>query len=123
MAGKPGQYSEKATELPERYAPDFMDGLDGRTAVARELRQRLAALTADLGGDEALSYQQRALCRRVIWLEARIESMEAAAARGQVTSLTEYVVAVNALSGLLSKLGFSRRAKDVSLKSYISNKK
>lgn len=74
-----------------------MEAIDGRSVVARELKRRLAELTADLGGEASLSYQQRALCRRAIWLEAHLESMEAAAAQGNPAPTFEYVAAVNAL--------------------------
>ena len=113
MAGKAGQVSEKPAAMPERYAPDFLSRMDGRCKVARVLRDRLHALTQDLGGTDAMSYQQRSLCMRAIHLEARIEGWENQLAQGKPVDTGPYVQAVNALQGLYKGLGLSRQAKRV----------
>lgn len=113
----------KSTEVPASYRADWIEALDGRTRLARAVHERLATLYSDLGGGAdggGLSYQQRSLCRRVVWLEVLIETRESALARGQAIDEGAHTQSVNALSGLLSKLGLARRAREApSLDDYL----
>ena len=123
MAGKRGQKGRKATEIAERYQEDFLEAMDGRGRIVKTLRQRLGALVADLGGLAELSYQERSLCRRVIHLERHIERKELSLAHGGTVEETDYLSAINCLSGLFSKIGIKRRSKPVmSLQDYLSGK-
>lgn len=109
--------------IPERYSHDWLESLDGRTRIARAVRERLTALETDLGGRDNLSYQRRSLAKRAVWLEAIIEQQEAALARGEGVDQGKLTQAVNSLIGLLKTLGLERQAKDVpSLHKYISAK-
>jgi hypothetical protein len=76
MSGKKGMRSELLRVLPAKYDESFASVLDGRCRIARTVRDRLQALVADLGGESALSHQQKSLCRRAIWLEIVLESEE-----------------------------------------------
>ena len=126
MAGKAGQKGAKATAIPLRYASGFMAELDGRSAVARELRGRLDDLMADLGGVEVLSYQRRSLCERAIHLEARLQSLEAAFAQGtaengdesRYAALTNYLLQLTV--AIKSRKGASRINKFSSFNHYYS---
>ena len=110
-------------ELPQRYAADWIEKLDGRTTLAKVVQSRLAELQADLGGLHSLSYQERSLTRRAVWLEALIESREAALARGEEIEEGAHVQSVNALMGVWKALGLQRRAKDVTdLQAYLRSK-
>ena len=122
MSGLPGQKSAKPDWIPARYREDWLTGLDGRSKTALALRARLSSLEAELGGPDRLSYQRRSLCRRAIHLEARIEAMELAHAQGRLTEAGPYVVAINSLIGLFRTLGLNRRAKDVTLVEYLSQR-
>ena len=122
MAGKRGMKSEKETDVPARHTPGFLEDMDGRTEVSRTLRQRLAALVSDLGGLDALSYQERSLCKRVIHLERLIEKRELSLAHNGIIDESGYFVAINVLNGLFTKLGLKRRAKTLSLKDYLNAK-
>jgi hypothetical protein len=124
MAGKAGQKGAKATAIPLRYASGFMAELDGRSAVARELRGRLDDLMADLGGVEVLSYQRRSLCERAIHLEARLQSLEAAFAQGTAENGDEsrYAALTNSLLGIFRTLGLDRRARELTLGDYLANR-
>ena len=107
--------------LPDRFTPRFLDRLDGRTSAARALRQRLAELESDLGGE--LSYQQGSLARRVIWLESWLETQEAKAADGEDVQIGQQVQAINSLIGLYRILGIARQARDVpTLQQYLKSK-
>ena len=48
--------SSKSQSVPSRFANGWLDVLDGRFGLARELRQRFETLTDDLGGSNSLSY-------------------------------------------------------------------
>lgn len=124
VAGHPGQKSDLPKTLPIRFHEDFLDSLDGRSQVARTLRTRLAELHRDLGGYEALSYQERSLCRRCVFLEAVIESHEIGLALGEPMALGQWVHAVNSLLGVLRLLGLKRRVQQLpTLEAYLSTKR
>jgi len=113
----------KKRELPGRYRPDWIEKMDGRTRLAQAVRQRLEALQADLGGLDALSYQERSLCRRAVWLEALLEQREARLAHGEEIDEGAHVQASNALMGVWKALGLQRRARDVpDLKTYLKQR-
>jgi hypothetical protein len=125
MSGKVGQRSVKAIEITQLYDENFMASMDGRTLVARELRDRLHALAADLGGWMSLSYQERSLCRRLIHLERLVEQKELKLATGgRFRPMDEnvYFNSINSLSGLLSKIGLKRRVKILALGDYLAEK-
>jgi hypothetical protein len=121
MAGKPGQRGTNPDWVPAPYREDFLATLDGRTVVARELKARLTALHNDLGGEPNLSYQQRSLAKRAIYLEARAESMEAAMASGKDVELGQYIMSINAMVGLFRTLGLARQRTSVTLNSYLQD--
>lgn len=107
--------------LPERFRPQFIDQLDGRTQTARVLRERLESLERDLGGD--LSYQKQSLTRRTIWLESWIETQEAKAAQGEDIDIARQVQAMNSLIGLYRLLGIERQARDaLTLHEYLADR-
>lgn len=121
MAGVKGQKGTGSTEVSEKFTEGFLDAMDGRAEVVRTLRQRLGQLTADLGGLAQLSYQERSLVRRIIHLERHVERKELSLARGVTIDENSYLAAVNGLSGLLSKIGLQRRARQLpSLREYLS---
>jgi hypothetical protein len=90
-----------------------LDGLDGRLGIARELRQRFETLTNDLGGVDSLSYAQRSLCERCLWLEYWLATQEKNLANGGEFDVGKWVQAVNSLQGIFAKLGLKRVPKDV----------
>ena len=91
----------------------WLESLDGRTKVAHHLRGRHNALCNDLGGIEKLSYQQRALVDRAIFLEFQLQQLEQVLVAGKGFDPGAWVQACNALSGLFSKLGLRKQAKEV----------
>lgn len=103
----------KANELPDNYTADWLERLDGRTRLAQAVRARYAALTDDLGGHDALSFQRRSLAKRALWIEATIEQSEAAIARGEDVDLGALTQRINSLIGLYKTLGLDRVQHDV----------
>ena len=122
MDQRNGTDTAKTSELPERYSEDWLAKLDGRTAIARVIRDRLEDLQTDLGGRDQLSYQQRSLAKRAIWMEAVIEQQEIALSRGEPVDQGKLTQAVNSLIGLLKTLGLERKARDIpSLRDYMES--
>ena len=114
----------KQQDIPATWSPDWLEKLDGRTTLARVVNERVQCLATDLGGMDALSYQQRSLCKRIVWIEAVIEKQEAALARGEDVDQGRMTQAVNSLVGLLKAVGLERRAKPVqTLNQYLAQHK
>ena len=114
----------KLAAIPERFTAGYLDQLDGRTAVAADMRARWDALTADLGGADRLSYSQRSLVERALWLEHWIAQQERILADGGDADTGRMTQATNSLLGLFRTLGLERRARDVTpdLATYIGGK-
>lgn len=119
MAGKRGQRGTKPIDVESRYNPRFLEELDRRSMVAKQLKERLRRLMTDLGGWRELSYQEQSLCQRAVHLERLIETKELALADGRTIDENKYTNAICALSGLLSKLGMKKRVKVLSLHDYL----
>lgn len=99
--------------IPDRYSPDFAERLDGRTSIARAIRERIEAIESDCGGADSLSHARRSLIRRVVWLEAIIEHSEQRLAAGEGIDLGGHTQAINSLLGLYRLLGLERRQRPV----------
>jgi hypothetical protein len=112
----------KLDAIPDQFTAGYLNNLDGRTAIATAMRARWQAMTDDLGGAASLSYAQRSLVERALWLEHWLHIQEQALADGnhEAFDAGRWTQACNALQGILTKLGLERRAKDVtSLQDYI----
>ena len=103
----------KTRDMPERFESGWLDLLDSRTALAREMRDRYQCFTDDLGGLDRLSYAQRSLVERALWLEFWIASLERKLAAGEDLNIGQWTQATNTLQGILAKLGLDRVAQDV----------
>lgn len=110
----------KVQNIQSGYSPGWLQQIDQRTTLAVELRQRQQALTDDLGGIDRLSYQQRALVDRALFLELHLQQEELKLATGQDFDSGKWVQSCNALLGLFRTLGLNRQAKQaVDLNSYL----
>jgi hypothetical protein len=89
----------------------FLEGVDGRSVLARRYRDILASLVSDMGGDP--SEAQSLIARRSATLAVWCELAETAMAKGDNLDIAEFTTAANALRRLLSDLGLERRARDV----------
>lgn len=113
----------RQTEVPGDYSAGWLSKLDGRYALAREMRGRYDEICSDLGGADSLSYMQRSLTERALWLEYWLADQERQLAEGEDFDVSRWVQACNSLQGVYSRLGIERRQKDVpSLQSYLSGK-
>src|SRR5690554_839165 len=100
---------------PQQYTPDWLASLDGRTSVRQVLNRRHSDLCADLGGFAVLSYQQRALVDRAIFLQYHLEIEEQKLATGGEFDSGRWVQACNSLSGIFKTLGLKRQAREVTM--------
>jgi len=106
--------------VPGRFAGGWLDRLDGRTELARNLRARYRELTDDLGGADRLCYAQRSLAERALWLEYWLATQERELAAGRDFDVGKWTQAFNSLQGVYGKLGLERATKDVpSLGAYL----
>jgi len=100
---------------PKKFNTGWRADLDKRTALAQVMRERYRAFTDDLGGADSLTYAKRSLVERVLWLEYWLAQQEQALAQGQEFDVGRWTQAVNALQGILSKLGLERQDKDFTM--------
>jgi hypothetical protein len=103
--------------LPVRYDPSYVEVLDGRSRVGREVRDNFNQLIQDLGG--SLSHQQTSLAKRAVWLEFVISREELRIARGEGVDIQPHVALVGSLLGLYRTLGIKRVAREARLSDYL----
>lgn len=114
----------KNKTAPKKYTSGWLEDLDGRCTLAQIMRERYRAFTNDLGGEDALSYQQRSLIERSLWLEYWIAQQEKQLAAGQKVQTQQWIQVVNSLKAIYAQLGLDRQAKQVpDLKQYLVKKK
>jgi hypothetical protein len=101
----------------------FLDGVDGRSALARRYRDLLAEVTSDLGGK--LSAAQDAIARRAVTLCVWCERAEVKMASGEEIDIGEFSTTANAMRRLFADLGLERKARDVTpnLAEYLAKRK
>lgn len=109
MARRPKQ--KLLTQLPAKFDPNFIERLSKRYSLAGIVQARLEALEAHCGGD--LSYVQRSLIRRTIWLELLTESYEQKVASGEQIDVGALTQLTNALKGLYKDLGIKPTARPI----------
>ena len=113
----------KANEIPSKFKNGWLDQLDGRTGIAQLMQARYDEMTNDLGGSSNLSYMQRSLIERALWLEFFLAQQEQALATGQEFNIAQWIQGANSLQGLLSKLGLERKQRDpVNLSDFLKAK-
>lgn len=121
FVGATGQgKSTLPTDLPERYAKDFLNAMDKRVRVAKVLGGILNAIYADLGGKENVSVMQQMLCEKIAYLKLMTAKTELTMARGGRIDEASYLNAINCLSGLLSKVGLKRKPRILSLRDVLN---
>jgi len=114
----------KLAAIPDTFTAGYLGQLDGRTAIAVEMRARWQELTSDLGGADRLSYAQRSLVERALWIEHWIAMQERILADGGDADTGRMTQATNSLLGLYRTLGLERRSRNVTpdLAAYIGGK-
>jgi hypothetical protein len=87
--------------------------LDARTSAAKAAFQLRDAITADLGGSDAITTAQAALIENAALMGAALADMAARYLAGEGADLALYCTIANAQRRLLTDLGLERRARDV----------
>ena len=99
------------------------DQLDGRTNAAKLFDKLVVDIENDLGGRDRLSTIERALIEGFAGATLTLHDLNTRLALGQEIDLNQHAQAVSAMVRVASRLGISRRAKDVtSLDQYLANK-
>jgi hypothetical protein len=90
-----------------------VDGLDGRSQVARRFRDLVEVMTLDLGGLDRLSEGQKQLVRRAAGLAIMSEGVEADLCRNLAFDADQYGQLCDRLGRCLQRLGLERVARPV----------
>ena len=101
----------KLKSMAAKYDPEWLTSLDGRTALAQEMRDRYEAFSTDLGGFDNLTYQKHSLVQRALWLEYWLTKREEKLASGEEFEIGAWIQGLNSLQGIYGKLGLERRSK------------
>jgi hypothetical protein len=102
----------------------WLDGGDKRGPVARRFRDLVGLVTADLGGVDELSENQRQIVRRIASLSVWCESQEARMADGEEIDIDKFQRTSNSLRRLCETIGLRHASKNVTpdLKTYLDLK-
>jgi len=110
MSGKQGQKSHLSTRVPARYTrKSLFRLLDGRSKVARLLRERKAVLNVGLGREAERSYEDDSLLDRFLSLEAVLAQQETALSNGEAVDLAAYLSGLNTFLGMKKQISALRR--------------
>jgi hypothetical protein len=90
-----------------------LDQLDGRTVAAKQAREVISSIEADLGGPESISTARRALIENAAVLGAVVQDMGARWIGGEEVDLNLYSMLSNTRRRLLESIGLDFRAKDI----------
>jgi hypothetical protein len=113
----------KQQAVPAQFSRGWLDSLDGRLGLARDMRARFDAIASDLGGIKELTYARRSLIERVLWLEFWLAKQERELAEGRDVDMGRYTQGVNSLQGLFLRIGLDRVARRVpSLTEYLQRR-
>jgi hypothetical protein len=97
--------------------------LDGRTNAAKLFDRLVADIENDLGGQSALSTIERALIEGFAGAALTLHHLNTKLALGQAIDLSQHAQAVSAMVRVASRLGLSRRAREVqTLDAYLREK-
>jgi hypothetical protein len=104
---------------------EVLPNVDGRSLWVRRLRDLIAAYTADLGGDDAISESERSIVRRIATQVCSIERLEAKMAlEGEASArdIDLHQRLSNTLRRNQEALGLKRRSRDItpSLDQYLA---
>jgi hypothetical protein len=109
-----------------RIRPQLLtrDQLDGRTSAAKLFDRLVGDIEQDLGGRDQLSTIERVLIEGFAGAALTLHHLNTKLALGKEIDLSQHAQAVSAMVRVASRLGVSRRAKDVttSLDEYLANK-
>src|SRR5438876_6459913 len=83
----------------------ILEGVDGRSHVARRYREIGALLASDMGGHDQLTEAQRQLVRSAAGLVVLRERLDVRAVNGETVDTGEYCAVSNTLRRVLTTIG------------------
>ena len=100
----------------------LLPDVDGRSVIARRLKDITSAILADQGGAEQCSESRLQLVRRFAAAAVLAEQMESRLANGEQIDIQEHGLLCSTLTRLAQRIGIERRARDVtpSLSEYLA---
>jgi hypothetical protein len=102
---------------------EYLPGIDGRTLVARRMRDIAGLIAFDLGGADRMSEIKAQLVRRFAGASALAEQLEARIARGETVDIAEHAALTSSLVRIANKVGITRAMKKVpTLDEYLAGK-
>ena len=104
MSGKVGMKSDLSRELPRRYSPQLLEGVDCRRREARRFNERLTGLIVECGGPENLSPLDLETLARLVHLGRRIGKQETAELFGQPVDTASLNDSLRSWLGLLRQV-------------------
>ena len=111
-------YERKRITVPNRYfrtktanRSRVLDGVDGRSLVARRYREISAAIEIDMGGD--LTEAQLQLVRSAAGLAILRENLDTKIVNGEPIRIEEYCTISNSLRRILKTCGLTRVARHI----------
>ena len=108
----------KLQTLPDKFQAGFLSTLDGRTELARALRDNCRAILSDIAADEPVSHIKAVLIERFCWLEMFLRTLEHEMATGLVDnreSIGRWIQGINSLCGLAKVLGVEHRSSQTNI--------
>jgi len=115
--------ANRKADIPTQFEQGWLDQLDGRMNLAKNLRSKYETICADLGGRDSLSYMQKSLIERALWLETWLARQEQELAQDADFDVSRWIQAANSLQGIYSRLGLERKARNVpDLRSYLQKR-
>ncbi len=97
--------------VPAKFDPAFVEKLSKRYAITRAIKERRQALEDHWGGN--LSYVQKSVVRRVLWLELLAEVYEQRVANGEEVDIGAITQISNTLKGFYKEIGYAPKSKSV----------
>lgn len=111
MGGKGSGLTRKARRLPRKRRDGAIARLDGRAAEVRVVRDGVAAIVADRGGDDQVGFLARRIAHRCMHIDALLMREEAALAAGQAIDVGQYLVGTTTWLRYAQALGLNRLAR------------
>jgi hypothetical protein len=91
----------------------LLPDIDGRSAIARRLKDITSGILADQGGADQCSESRLQLVRRFAAAAVLAEQMESRLANGEQIDIQEHALLCSTLTRLAQRIGIERRARDV----------
>src|SRR3974390_2314731 len=102
----------------------LLPDVDGRSAIARRLKDITSAIVGDQGGADRCSESRLQLIRRFAAAAVLAEQMEARLANGETINITEHALLTSSMVRVAPRIGINRRLKEVvpTLSQYLQSK-